>query len=105
MAVSAEQRLADEVADKDRKKKQSEQAEAHVKHKLAGLKLKLKDLNKKLQLDLNKMAVKFSRDEDHQQVLFGTISAQELVKMAKRLKSSIEAETSKLNMLKRKNNG
>jgi len=105
MAYTVEQRLADEAVEKIRKQRQSEQAEAHTKRKLDGLKLKLRDLNKKLQIDLNKMTVKFNRDEDHQHLLLGTIAAQELVKMAKRLKSSISSETSKLNALKRKNNG
>jgi len=101
MTVTPEQKLTDEMVVKAKKKKQ---VEAYTKHKLDSLKLKLRDLNKKLQVDLNKIVIKFNRDEDHQNVLLGTIAAQELVKIAKRLKILIATETNNLNVLKRKNN-
>ena len=83
--------------------KQEDKAESNSKHKLEELKTKLRGLNKKLQLDINVMSVKFSKNEDHREVLLGTVAIQEMLKLASRLKSSIKHEERIYTELKRRN--
>jgi len=96
MSDTVEQRASDEA---DNNLKKLKQLEIHQRRLIFNLKLKLKSLNKKIQTDLNKMAVIFSKSENYQQTLLDTLAIQESIKIAKRLKSSIKIEVSKLNAL------